>query len=328
MAFKPSAGYGDVFSYGVSQVRADGWELARLSGSVMKKAIDQLVFTRFGNQSKDAFGVGGGGTFTTPIIKSWGQPGTVSPLVSGTAIGIGTFQTDSVSMSMYEYGTAIGWETLGDWISSLPIRENLVSVMGEHIGRMINWLDYDIAANTPWSIESPAAGSYSSLLGTNRQKVGTSYGELGYGMLALTYDLLKSSLVTPLNSRGMYAIVGNSRTFRHLKTGSVFQNQMLYSGMQGINYQVLGEFEKFIFVETEEQTGNGTSFVYGLNSFGYGFGKLPQLTYYPDFGQDAGRLQVWKVLFYRGQGPIWRNKGTSLICLRTNTSAYNYGTLG
>jgi hypothetical protein len=98
--------------------------------------------------------------------------------------------------------------------------------------------------------------------------------------------------------------------------------------MQGIRYQVLGEFMGFVFVETEEQLSKGTLFAFGANVGGYGFGQLPTVTYYPDFGQDAFRMPVWKTLFYRGQDVLWRDKGTCCVAIQASSAAYNYGGLG
>lgn len=331
MAFKGAAGYGDMYTYTGGNARADGFEPKHLAGSIMRQAISQLVFTRPLNQSTDAFGLGKGGTFTVPIFPDWGAPGTVSPLTSGTAIGIGTQVTDSVSFVMNEYGTGVGYETMGDWITNLDVRGQLVKTLGNHIGRMINWLDYDLAANSKFTIEIPTTGSVSNLQGTNRKGVGWNtgtWGELGMGAIALAYDSFRASRATPVTDRGMYVAIGNARTFRNLKQGSVFQNLSLYTDFQGLKYQVLGEFMNFVFIETEELTGNGTTFCYAANAGGYGFGKLPSVTYYPDFGQDAGRLAVWKILFYRGQGPIWRDKGTASVIIKSNTGAFSYGALG
>lgn len=328
MAFKPSAGYGDLFSYTRANISTDGFEVKNISRDVLRFAIGQLVFARFLNESRDSFGVGKGGTFTVPIFRNWAAPTSVSPLTPGTAIGIGTQQTLSASFVMHEYGTGIGYETIGDWITDIDVRKQLVETLGLHIARMINWLDYNVLVNTTFSIESPAPGSYTNLLGTNRQTSQAAYGELGPGGVALAYDSLKKSLVEPLTSRGQYIMVGNAETFRHLKHGSVFINQALYSDISSFKYQVLGEFMGFVFVETEELTGKGTALAIGANAGGYGFGLPPKTFYYPDYGADAGRLQVWKTIFYRGQGPIFRNIGTAVICIRTNSAPYNYSSLG
>lgn len=330
MSFVVGQGYGDMFGYTGVNARADGFEVKRLAGTVMRKAISDLVFTRFLEESQDAFGVGKGGTFTVPIFKDLGAVGTVSPLVSGTAIGLATQKTDSVQMMMYEYGTGISYEKILNWFTDINVQNQLTTSLSRHVARMVNWLDYDIFCNTPFSIEVPATGSYTTLLGTNRIVTQATLGELGPGGLALAYDSFKKNVVPPLTSRGLYGIVGNSETFRNLKQGSIFQNLNLYTSLngQGINYQVLGEYAGFIFFETEELMGKGTSFAFGKNVGGYGFGALPQIWYYPDYGSDAGRLPVWKVLFYRGQGPIWRTKGTAAICIRSSSGAFNYGAIG
>lgn len=328
MAFKPGAGYGELFGYSVANIRGDGFEVPHLAGTILRTAIGQLVFTRFLNESRDAFGVGKGGTFTIPIFQDFGAVTSVTPLVPGTAIGLGTQRAFSVSMAMQEYGTGIAYESLGDWISSIEIRSQLVDTLGRHIGRMINFLDYEIFAATPWSIEVVAAGSYNGLLGTNRALVATAYGELGRGGVALAYDSLVKNLVPPVTQSGHYVWVANGETLRNLKEGSVFINKEMYAGMSNFNMQILGIYNGFLFVETEEILRKGTSFAIGANAGGYGFGKLPSVTYYPDFGSDAGRLQVWKTLFYRGQGPIKRDWGTAAIIVRSKTAGYDYGSLG
>lgn len=326
MGFLPAGGYGNLFTYTRTNAVADGFEPTNLGGSVLRKAFGELVFARGMNESRDAFGVGKGGTFTVPIFNDWGAPATVSPLVSGTAISVGTQTTSSVSMSMYEYGTGVGYETIGDWVTNINVRGQLVTTLGNHIARMLNWLAYDILVNNClFTIESPAQGSYSSLLGTNRAKVATAYGELGPGALGLAYDSFRTSIASPITSRGMYLLIGNSASFRNLKNGSVFQNMSLYSDMRGLRWQVLGEFMNFLAIETEELLGKGTVLALAANAAGYGFGKTPSTTFYEDYGQDAGRLKVWKTLFYYGQGAIFRNTGTAAILIRTKSSSYDYG---
>jgi len=321
-------GYGNLFGYNVTNVRADGFEVQHFGPQVLRYAIPNLVFALGMNQSRDAFGVGKGGTFTVPLMLDWGMPGTVTPLISGTAIGLGTQKTDKIQMSMYEYGTGIGYETLTDWMTNLKFQTEIQITLGRHVARMINWLHYDQLVNTIFSIEVPAAGSYTNLLGTNRIVTQGTLGELGYGGVALAYDSMKANLVPPINSRNMYLWLASGATLRNLKAGSVFQNQMLYSKISSDSYQILGEFEKFVFVETEEQLNKGTSIVVGGNTAGYGFGMNPKVFYYKDYGSDAERFSVFKTLFYHGAGAIMRDKGTSCIVVRSSSGVYSYGGLG
>jgi len=327
MSFVPGYGYGNLFSYNTANARADGFEVKNLSTPILRQAFSQLVFTRLLNQSRNAYGVGKGGTFTIPIALDWGVPDSVSPLVSGTAIGLGTQKMTSVNMAMYEYGTGVAYEGFTDWVTNLDIRNELVTTLGNHIGRMINWLDYDIVSKSKFAIEVQVPGSY-GFLATHRKQAQATYGELGPGGLAMAYDIFKKSIVVPATDRGLYLAVGNAESFRHLKQGSVFQNLSLYTDQRGLRYQILGEFMNFLFIETEELTGKGTVFLAGANVGGYGFGLNPRPFFYPDFGQDAGRLDVWKTLFYRGQGTIYRDIGTALIAVRCNSAAYGYGSLG
>ena len=325
----PAGGYGQMFGYTVANIRGDGFEVQNMGREVLRLALPQLVFAMGMQESRNAFGVGKGGTFTVPIFKDWGAPATVSPLVSGTSIGLGTQKTDSVSMSIYEYGTGIAYEKLGDWMTDINLRRQIEQTLGNHTARMLNWLDYDTLVNTAFSIEVPAAGSYTALLGTNRiGVVATAWGELGYGGVALVRDTFKNNVVAPKTSRGKYLWFATPETLRNLKAGSVFQNQVLYSKISSPSFQVLGEFEDFLFVETSEQLGKGTSIVTGANSAGFGFGLTPKVYFYKDYGSDAERLQVWKTLFYRGQGPIFRDKGTTCIVVRSKSGAFNYGGLG
>jgi hypothetical protein len=204
----------------------------------------------------------------------------------------------------------------------------LITDLKNHVARAINWLDFDVFNNTPFSIDVPATGSYSAFLGTNRKQSQATYGELGPGGVAMTYDTFKKSGVTPYTDRGLYVMISNGETFRNLKQGSVFQNLQIYQNLQGIKYQILGEFSGFLFVETIEQTGKGTTHAFGRNVGGYGYGQLPSVYYYPDFMSDAGRMPVWKIVFYRGQGPIYRNKGTACIQIHSSSGNFNYGALG
>lgn len=329
MSFVPSAGYGNIFGYTAVNVRADGWEPKHFAGTVMRRAFSALVFTRFMNESRDAFGVGKGGTFTVPMVLDWGMPTSITPLTSGTAMTVGTQSWDSVTMSMFEYGTGIAYEKILDWFTSIPVRNELIISLSNWIARAVNLLDFQMYDACRFAIEVPATGSYTPFTwGTNRKGINQgTYGELGRGGLAQLYDGFKKNIVSPYD-RGFYGLVSNSETLRNLKEGSVFQNAILYNDVNGIRFQVLGEYMGFFAVETEEQLTKGTSFAIANNSGGYGFGLMPNITFYPDFGQDAGRLPVWKVLFYRGQGPLYRDKGTAVVCIRSTTAAYSYGGLG
>lgn len=329
MSFKPGAGYGDVFSYTGVNVRADGFEVKRISDKVMRLAFGDLIFTRLLTESRDAFGVGRGGTFTVPIFKEWGQPGTVSPLISGTAIGVGTQKTESVSMMMYEYGTGVGFEKIANWWTDVSCQEQLVYTLGNHVSRMINWLHFDIFNSVNRAVETVAAGSYTALLATNiTNHNSATFGELGVGGVSFMFDTFKKNVVKPISSRGLYGWVGNCETFRNLKSGSMFQNVQLYKNQQGDKYQILGEFNGFVFIETEEQMSKGTSFPFGGDVGGYGFGMPPTTYFYPDFGQDAGRLYVWKTVWYGGQGALLRDKGTACVCFRSKSDPFSYGGLG
>jgi hypothetical protein len=327
MAFTPAQGYGNLFTYNVANIRGDGIEVQNMAGTIMRQAFGQLVFARGMNQSRDSFGKGKGGTFTIPISYDWGAPATVAPLTSGTAISVGTQLITTLSMQLQEYGTGVGYEGYGDYFTDLDLQAEINTTLGNHIARMINWLDYDILVNSRFSIEVPTVGSLSSLLGTNRKVVATAYGELGPGGLALLYDSFKVSLASSITDRGMYLLFGNAASFRNLKSGSVFQNMSLYTDLRGIKWQVLGEFMNFLAVETEELLGKGTLIAVAANAGGYGFGMLPRTWYYPDYGSDAARLSVWKTKFYRGQGAIWRDSGTAAIVIRAKSAAFDYSTL-
>ncbi len=329
MGFLPGVGYGNMESYTRTNIQADGFEVKNIAGTIMRKAFGELVFSRFINPSQNSFGLGRGGTFTIPIFKDFGAIATVQPLTSGTAITIGTQNTDSVQMMIQEFGTGIGYETQGQFFTNIAVQQGLTDTLGNHIARMVNWLDFNVLINSAFSIEVPSAGSYSNLLGTNRAGINqATLGEFGQGGLALLYDSFRNSIASPVTDRGMYVIIGNSGFFRMLKNGSVFMNVQLWSDMRGLRWQVLGEFMNFLAVETEENMTKGTGIAIALNAAGYGFGQLPKTYYYPDYGQDAGRLEVWKTLFYRGQGAIFRDKGTAAIVVRANTSNYNYGSMG
>ena len=323
--------YGDLFSYTKGNIQADGFEIKNLSGSVLRFAIGEMVYGRIMNQSLDAFGVGKGGTFTIPIFNDWGAPATVSPLVSGTSIGIGTQTTSSISMIIHEYGTGIGYEPFGDWTTNINIRNELNKTLGLNIGRAMNWLDKNtLSDNAQFFIDVPAVGSLSAFTqdsGGTTARSRASFGELGQGAVAFAYDTLKRSLVSPNSQRGLYTAIANSRTLRNLKNGSVFQNALLFNQLlvPGAKWQVLGEFQNILWIETEELTGDGTTLVCGGNAAGYGLGLAPRLWFYPDYGQDAQRLEVWKMKYYRGQGPIFMNKGTAALVIRSCSGTYNYG---
>jgi hypothetical protein len=292
----------------------------------MRDVIDQLVFSRFMNASTDAFGLGKGGTFTNRWAKEFGAVTSVSALTTGTAIGIGSQVWDSVQMVINEYGTGVGVETFANFMTDIDAQREVQQTLGNHIGRMVNWLDYNILSSTKFGIEVIATGSYNGLLGSNRAT--TFAGELGAGGVALAYDSLKKSLVKPITDTGLYAFISNAETLRNLKSGSVFANYAYWGQLSGLTYQVLGQFNGFVFIETYENLSKGTSLALGANAGGYGFGMLPRTFYYPDFGQDAGRLSVFKTLFYRGQGALMRDRGTAAIIVRSTSSAFSYGGLG
>ena len=47
-------------------------------------------------------------------------------------------------MTIKEYGTGVGYEGFVDYWTNLDIQQEINTTIGNHVGRMINWLHYDV----------------------------------------------------------------------------------------------------------------------------------------------------------------------------------------
>lgn len=307
-------------------------ELEQWATDVIRYSLGDLVFAKSIGMTQSVerfFGVGGGGTVTIPIYNWETDANVVSaktPLVIGSSITLGTQVIDSVRIDLKFYGMGYSKHDEIDYITNLNNRRLIQQTMSNKAARVINALHKDIYEASQMGIYTiSTAGSLSQdgQIGTNPSWGGTG-GDFTLGLVHAARDgLIRSNVMA--GQRGLYEIIGHPDTFRTIKNFAKFENRELYNNNgRGNLFQVLGEWEGCTWIETTERMSKGTSFIVGRNVGGYGFGQQPKVFYYPDFGEDAGRHQVWKLKFALAQGATLRDKGTTCLTLRTSPTALTY----
>ena len=84
-------------------------------------------------------------------------------------------------------------------------------------------------------------------------------------------------------------------------------------GANGLIYQILGAWEGFLFVQTEEGMDGTTGYVIAPECGAQAYAKPISLYYYPDINSDAGRLNVVKWHMIAGFAQTLRNYGTRAL---------------
>lgn len=311
------AGYGDAFSLTSSQMAGQNQVLTQWSGQILRLGMDSLVFPRFLSLVPPGItmGLGKGNTYRIPIF-TWNEstPATTA-LVSGTAIDIDAQGTLNVYGTLDEYGRGMGFENTLEYYTKLNNAQALLETLANNRARTINELCKQVVDNTPHIVSLGIAGT----LATTRFGVSAASATLAADTLAGShvkdiYDFLRSKKV-PTFANGLYVYVGNSRHFRALKNESIFETYNIYNnaavvGLNGLIYQVLGAWNGFLFVETEESMHYATGYVIAPEVGAQAYAKPVSLYYYPDINSDAGRLNVFKWHMIAGFSQTLRNYGT------------------
>ena len=140
----------------------------------------------------------------------------------------------------------------------------------------------------------------------------TAAGSLTSAVVKSLGDKYKADRV-PTYPNGLYIYVGNAAHLRPLKDEGVFENYNYYNnpGFQnGLIYQVLGNWEGFTFVQTEEGMAGTYGYALAPEIGAQAYAKPIQLYYYPDANFDADRLNVIKWHMIAGWAQTLRDYGT------------------
>ena len=333
MPWENPYGYGDQLPLKRSDVSTAGLMLTKWTANVLRIAEGNLLFAKsLGlTQSQDSFGLGQGATFTIPIFD-WPTDDEIAtaatPLTVGTSIELGTQTMTSVVMTLKEYGFGYSWESMIDYITNVNMRGQIDLSAASKLRRVLNYLFSKIYYESPWQMiarEGLSAGSFEfgsaivDLTGT----CGT--GELTHGMIDFAYDKLTTSRAKPSDS-GLYMAIAHPASLRSIKATTKFENRDLYTkkGVKGV-YQILGEYNGFVWAESTESVYKGTTIFFGKDVGGYGFGLQPDAYYYADWMSDAGRVRAIKTRFIMGHGQTLRDTATNCIVCLTGTDVGEEG---
>ena len=313
-------GYGNVF--GLSKVHMAGQNqvLTQWSGEILRLGMDKLVFPNFLSMTPPGItmGLDKGDTFRIPIFTWIEETAATTALSAGTVIPLLTQGTLNVYGTLDEYGRGIGFEYALEYYTKLDNAGALIETLANNRARVINELCRAIIHNTPHT----AALGITGTAGTTRFNLGVGAGTasistLTSGHVKNVYDFLKAKRV-PTFSNGLYYYVGNAAHLRGLKNESVFENWSYYNnqmsvGLNGLVYQVLGAWQGFVFIQTEEGMDGTTGYAIAPEIGAQAYAKPVSLYYYPDMNQDAGRLNVIKWHMIAGFAQTLRNYGTRCI---------------
>lgn len=314
------AGYGDAFGLTSSQMSGQNQVLTQWSGQVLRLGMDKLVFPNFLSMTPPGIvmGLNKGDTFRIPIFTWVEDTEATTALTSGTVIPLISQGTLNVYGTLDEYGRGIGFENTLDYYTKLNNGAELVETLANNRARTINELCRSVIHNTPHIVGLGVAGT----TGTTRFNISAGSGTLSVGTLASghiknVYDHLKGVRV-PTFSNGLYYYVGNAAHLRGLKNESVFEtwsvyNNMPIAGQNGFIYQVLGAWQGFVFIETEEGMNGTIGYVIAPEAGAQAYAKPVSLYYYPDINSDAGRLNVIKWHMIAGFAQTLRNYGTRAL---------------
>lgn len=322
-----TSGYGDSFGYQVSDARGQNQILTQWSGEVLRLGMDMLVFSRFLEQAPPgvAMGLGKGDTFRIPIFNWITNTSGTTPLSSGTTIPLLTQGTFNVYGTLDEYGNGIGMENTLDYYSKLNNAAELLETLANNRARVMNELCRSLIDNTPHVVSVGVTGTTGTirynLPGKNQNAgtmQGTPAGTLTSAVIKDLGDHLKTARV-PTYANGLYVYVGNAAHLRPLKDEGIFEQNAVMGGNGGnsIVYQVLGNWDGFTFVQTEEGMSSTYGYALAPQIGAVAYSKPISLHYYPDINNDANRLNVIKWHAIMGFGQTLRDYGTRAIKVQT-----------
>ncbi len=330
MAAPFTGGYGDFFSISSSELAGQNQVLTQWSAEVLRLGMDLLVFPRF----LDAVNVMGkqkGDTWRVPVFLWNESTDATTALVAGTTILIDTQGTNNIFGTLDEYGRGMGYELTIEYYTKIGINNEVVMTLANNRARVMNELARAIFQVNDHVVFSGIIGTVGTATGTTVFNVGdltagtgdnAANGSLTSSVIKDLRDGLKGRRVAVFPN-SLYVIVGNAAMFRTLKDEGVFETYSYYNntsfGLNGIVYQILGNWEGFTFVETEEGVPSNVAYAFGRNVGGQAFAKPVQLFYYPDYNSDAGRLNVYKWHMIAGFAESLRQIGTTAVRVETSS---------
>jgi hypothetical protein len=308
-------GYGDAFGLTSSQMKGQNQVLTQWSGEVLRLGMDMLVFSRFLSQAPPgiAMGLGKGDTFRVPIFNWVEETAATTALTVGTVIPLITQATLNVYGTLDEYGRGIGMENTLDYYTKLNNSRELLETLANNRARVLNELCRAVIDNTAHKAYLGTAGTAGTLILNGVTASMAAISTLTSTFTKGLYDHLKSKRV-PTYGNGLYVYVGNAKHLRGLKNEGVFENFNYYNNAgAGIIYQVLGNWEGFTFLQTEEGMSDTYGYVLAPEIGAAAYAKPISLHYYPDINSDAGRLNVIKWHMIAGFAKTLRDYGTRAL---------------
>lgn len=311
-------GYGNLIPTGRPELQTANLELTKWSADALRFGSDQLLFSRFVQTGVD-FGVGVGGTIRVPVL-AWDR--TISgtaPLTQGSSIPVGTTDLDYVDVNVNEFGRAYSKTAFFDYLTNMNYRNQLVMQLGFNFG--VTWDAY-IRDQFMGGVH----GAYSNAAANSGLNIGSALSD-EFGTQALNgshieqlRDHLKAQFV-PTFPNGLYAMIGNAQTFRNIKQEQGWTNLQLYN-LRGENIirQSVGVFNGVAFFETEENTENHKSVIFGPGAVVQGFGSPMEIRVEGDWKQDFQRFMAFAWYLIGGAAPALRDKGTHAMVIRTGAS--------
>lgn len=316
--------YGDAFGYQVSDARGQNMVLTQWSGEVLRLGMDMLVFSRFLEQAPPgvAMGLGKGDTFRIPIFNWVTDTAGTTALSSGTSIPLLSQGTFNVYGTLDEYGRGIGMENTLDYYTKLNNASELLETLANNRARVLNELCRSVIDKSPHVAIIGVTGTTGTVrynLSSTSGVATTAAGTITSSVIKNLSDHLKGARV-PTFSNGLYVYVGNAAHLRPLKDEGVFENFNYYNNPganNGIVYQVLGNWEGFTFVQTEEGMAGTFGYAIAPQVGAVAYAKPISLHYYPDINNDANRLNVIKWHAIMGFAQTLRDYGTRAIKVYT-----------
>lgn len=313
--------YGDSFGYQVSDARGQNQILTQWSGEVLRLGMDMLVFSRFLEQAPPgvAMGLGKGDTFRIPIFNWVTTTAGTTPLSSGTVIPLLSQGTYNVYGTLDEYGRGIGMENTLDYYTKLNNARELLETLANNRARVLNELCRSVVDNTPHIAIIGVTGTSGTVrydLSSTSGVATTAVGSLTSSVVKSLGDHLKAGRV-PTYSNGLYAYVGNAAHLRPLKDEGIFEQNAIMGNSNGVVFQVLGNWEGFTFIQTEEGMAGTYGYAIAPQVGAVAYAKPISLHYYPDINNDANRLNVIKWHSIMGFAQTLRDYGTRAMKVYT-----------
>jgi len=303
-------------SIGSAQLGGDTLVMTQWSPEVIRYGKDQLVFTNFLNV-KTELGKGRGDTIVVPIYGEMPTLGTTA-LSEGTSVPIGTQDTDSISVTVAEYGRGLTKPHTVDYVNNINNATELQRSLGWNWGKSLDALAkgvFDGAQFALWTIGT--AGSYT--FGSHKTELGV--GTLTDDIIDYVYDKLKQAKA-PAFPDGYYRWVTNNQGARQVKRLGTFNLIQIHNIMpMGIIAQEIGVYRGFRFIETvENMPTNPIGYAFGQGVGVQAFGMPVQIRYEANYKTDFGRVQGFAWLSIYGVAAALRDKGTHLVVVKTGTT--------